>query len=93
MSIIPAYSPPDFTSEQLKSSPVVKTEPALDHGVVPANFHGTSNHPEYLHLGNGRWLLAPESRMDAVLVLKGAQGRHGRGRPDRKWRRGDLCTC
>jgi len=71
MNIIPAYTPPDFKSEQLISSPIVKTEPAPDHGVVPANFHGTSNHPEYLHLGHGRWLLAPESRMDAVLVLKG----------------------
>jgi hypothetical protein len=38
---------------------------------VPRNFHGTSNHPEYLHIGNGRWLLAPESRMDAVMVLVG----------------------
>ena len=71
MSVVPSYSPPDFNSERLKLSPPVKTEPAPDHGVVPANFHGTSNHPEYLHLGNGRWLLAPESRMDAVLVLNG----------------------
>ena len=71
MDIIPAYTPPDFKSAQLISCPTVKTEPAPAHGVVPGNFHGTSNHPEYLHLGHGRWLLAPESRMDAVLVLKG----------------------
>jgi len=71
MNVIPSYRPPDFKSELLKSAPIVKTEPAPDHGVVPAKFHGTSNHPEYLHLGNGRWLLAPESRMDAVLVLNG----------------------
>jgi lysine-ketoglutarate reductase/saccharopine dehydrogenase-like protein (TIGR00300 family) len=73
MNIIPAYSPPDFNSGTLSSAPLVKTEPAPDHGVVPANFHGTSNHPEYLHFGQGRWLLAPESRMDAVLVIDGEQ--------------------
>jgi lysine-ketoglutarate reductase/saccharopine dehydrogenase-like protein (TIGR00300 family) len=71
MSIIPAYSHPDFTLPHLASAPVVSTEPAPADGVVPAQFHGTSNHPEYLHLGKGHWLLAPESRMDAVLVLKG----------------------
>jgi len=71
MSIIPTYTPPDFTASHLTAAPVVTTEPAPDNGVVPRNFHGTSNHPEYLHLGQGRWVLAPESRMDAVLVLKG----------------------
>ncbi len=69
MSIIPGYTPPDFNSSQLVAAPPVTVEPAPDDGVVPKNFHGTSNHPEYLHLGNGRWLLAPESRMDAVMVL------------------------
>jgi len=71
MSIIPGYLPPDFSSSQFVSSPKVRTELAPADGVVPKNFHGTSNHPEYLHLGNGRWVLAPESRMDAVLVLDG----------------------
>jgi lysine-ketoglutarate reductase/saccharopine dehydrogenase-like protein (TIGR00300 family) len=71
MSIIPGYSHPDFSASPLVSAPVVRVEPAPSDGVVPRQFHGTSNHPEYLHLGNGRWLLAPESRMDAVLVLKG----------------------
>jgi lysine-ketoglutarate reductase/saccharopine dehydrogenase-like protein (TIGR00300 family) len=71
MSIIPEYTPPDFTAQHLAAAPAVGVEPAPADGVVPALFHGTSNHPEYLHLGNGRWLLVPESRMDAVLVLKG----------------------
>jgi lysine-ketoglutarate reductase/saccharopine dehydrogenase-like protein (TIGR00300 family) len=71
MSVIPAYLPPDFTAPHLMSAPMVTVEPASADGVVPRNFHGTSNHPEYLHLGKGRWLLAPESRMDAVMVLKG----------------------
>jgi len=73
MSVIPSYTPPDFRSAKLNSAPIVKTESAPGDGVVPANFHGTSNHPEYLHVGQGRWLLAPESRMDAVLVVRGEQ--------------------
>jgi len=71
MTIIPGYSPPDFSAPHLASAPAVAVAPAPGDGVVPKNFHGTSNHPEYLHLGGGRWLLAAESRMDAVLVLKG----------------------
>lgn len=71
MSIIPTYAPPDFSDPELINAPVVKTEPAPADGVAPAHFHGTSNHPEYLHFGNGRWLLAPESRMDAVMVIDG----------------------
>ena len=70
MSIIPAYSPPDFAAPNLANAPIVRVEPAPADGVVPGQFHGTSNHPEYLHLGKGRWLLVPESRMDTVLVLK-----------------------
>jgi len=73
MTCIPAYTPPDFSDPKLASAPAVKVVPAEQDGVVPDQFHGTSNHPEYLHLGDGRWLLAPESRMDAVLVLKGEQ--------------------
>ncbi|SHJ84726.1 TIGR00300 family protein [Malonomonas rubra DSM 5091] len=71
--IIPGYIPPDFSLPELASAPVVKTAPAPKDGVVPANYHGTSNYPEYLHLGGGDWLLASESRMDSVLVLKDRQ--------------------
>jgi len=71
MSIFPGYSHPDFSAPHLAGAPVVSVEPAPADGVVPGQFHGTSNHPEYLHLGNGRWQLVPESRMDAVLVLTG----------------------
>ncbi len=70
-SVIPGYTPPDFTRPELADAPVAKTEPCPSDGVVPGNFHGTSNHPEYVHLGGGRWILAPESRMDSVMVLKG----------------------
>ena len=68
--IIPDYTPPDFSMPNLANVPVAKTEPAPMDGVAPENYHGTSNHPEYVHTGGGNWLLACESRMDCVLVLK-----------------------
>ena len=68
-SIIPVYTPPDFSSSELRNAPVVKTVAAPLDGVVPDNYHGTSNYPEYVHLGDGKWLLAAESRMDSTLVL------------------------
>jgi len=72
-SIMPEFKPPDFSTPELKSAPVVKTELAPADGVAPDNFHGTSNHPEYIHLGDGEWILAVENRMDCVMVLKGKQ--------------------
>jgi lysine-ketoglutarate reductase/saccharopine dehydrogenase-like protein (TIGR00300 family) len=71
MSLIPGYFAPDFTRPDLAAAPAARVEPAPDDGVLPRSFHATSNHPEYLHLGNGEWLLARESRMDAVMVLRG----------------------
>lgn len=68
--LFPAFRPPDFSLPELKEAPGARFEPAPKDGVVPVNFHGTSNYPEYVHLGDGRWLLAPESRMDSVLVLR-----------------------
>jgi lysine-ketoglutarate reductase/saccharopine dehydrogenase-like protein (TIGR00300 family) len=69
MSLLPEYLPPDFTSAQFSCSPLVRTEPAPANGVLPRNYHATSNHPEYLQIFQGQWLLARESRMDAVMVL------------------------
>jgi lysine-ketoglutarate reductase/saccharopine dehydrogenase-like protein (TIGR00300 family) len=71
--IIPTYTPPDFNAPPLKDAPAAAVVPAPIDGVAPDNFHGTSNHPEYAHLGGGNWLLAPESRMDCVIVLKGRE--------------------
>ena len=71
--IVPPFTPPDFSQPELVAAPVVQTVAAPLDGVVPENYHGTSNYPEYLHLGNGDWLLAPESRMDSVLVLNDRQ--------------------
>lgn len=68
--LIPKYRPPDFSLPHLANSPVVKTEPAPMDGVAPNNYHGTSNHPEYIHTGAGNWILAIENRMDCVMLLK-----------------------
>ncbi|MCK4623158.1 MAG: hypothetical protein KAT62_13190 [Desulfuromonadales bacterium] len=68
--IVPSYTPPDFSQPGLVDAPAAEFAPAPMDGVVPVNYHGTSNYPEYVHLGAGEWLLAAESRMDAVLVLR-----------------------
>lgn len=73
MSVIPVYIPPDFSRHALAAAPAARVEPAPADGVLPKGFHATSNLPEYLHLGGGDWLLARESRMDAVMVLRGRE--------------------
>ena len=69
----PSFTAPDFTAPGLADAPPAETVVVNIDGVVPDNFHGTSNHPEYVHLGGGNWVLAPESRMDSVLVLRDGQ--------------------
>jgi hypothetical protein len=69
--VMPGFTPPDFSRPDLAGAPVVRVAPAPKDGVLPKNYHGTSNHPEYVHLGAGKWLLAAESRMDSVLILRG----------------------
>ena len=64
------YTPPDFEQAHLKNSPLATLEPAPADGIAPANYHATSNHPEYIKIAENRWVLAPESRMDAVFVVK-----------------------
>ena len=71
--IIPAYTPPDFSAPELAGAPVVRVVLAPRDGVLPPDYHGTSNHPEYVHLGRGDWVLAPQSRMDCVLILRGRE--------------------
>lgn len=71
MAVIPLYTPPDFTRPELSAAPAAHVEPAPADGVLPEGFHATSNLPEYIHLGGGRWLLARQGRMDGVLVLRG----------------------
>ncbi|GFO61385.1 hypothetical protein GMST_37100 [Geomonas silvestris] len=71
--VIPEYTPPDFNRLGLAHAPVVQTAAAPKDGVLPKNYHATSNHPEYVHLGNGEWILARQSRMDSVMVLRGRE--------------------
>lgn len=66
--LIAPYRPPDFSLPLYRAAPVALFEPAPLDGVAPQGFHATSNHPEYVKLGDGSWQLLRESRMDAVVV-------------------------
>lgn len=70
MSLSVTYTPPDFNREHLKNSPPAHLSPAPSDGIAPENYHATSNHPEYVKVAGEKWLLAPESRMDAVIVVR-----------------------
>ncbi len=63
------YIPPDFNLPEYADCPFAKLEPAPADGIAPDQFHATSNFPEYIHLPDHGWVLAPESRMDAVLKV------------------------
>lgn len=70
MLFMPPYTPPDFSRPELAAAPTARVAAAPADGVLPDGFHATSNHPEYVHLPDGRWLLAREGRMDGVLLLR-----------------------
>ena len=63
------YTAPDFTREAFVNAPDARLEPAPRDGVAPENYHGTTIFPEYFKVG-GQWLLAEDSRMDCVAVLR-----------------------
>ena len=63
------YTPPDFTQKKFRDAPECVFEAAPLDGVAPRDFHAMSIYPEYFKAG-GEWLLAEESRMDCVPVLK-----------------------
>lgn len=63
------YTHPDFTEEKFVNCPEAVFEPVPMDGVAPMNFHAMSIFPEYFKV-DGKWLLAEESRMDCVPVLK-----------------------
>lgn len=71
MDLIPPYTPPDFSAEPLASAPVITTEKAPADGVAPDEFHATSNHPEYVHVAPGTWVLLHKNRMDTVIRMDG----------------------
>ncbi|MCI9156264.1 MAG: hypothetical protein HFF44_04880 [Lawsonibacter sp.] len=64
---LPEYRAPRF--DRFPSCPDVRLEPAPRDGVAPEGYHATSIFPEYFKV-DGRWLLAEESRMDCVAVLR-----------------------
>ncbi len=62
--LLPEYHEPEFAS-----CPDARLEPAPRDGVAPEGYHATTIFPEYFKI-DGRWLLAEESRMDCVAVLR-----------------------
>lgn len=64
------YNSPDFSKAEFVDSPAARFEAAPADGIVPENYHASSNLPEYVKSPTGRWLLAPEGRMDAVFVYE-----------------------
>ncbi len=69
--ILPEYNNPDFSKDVFKKSPIAKTVEVEIDGVAPDNYHATSNYPEYVKLSEEKWVLAEDSRMDCVLVVRG----------------------
>ena len=66
---LPQYHAPDFTQERFRTAPDAVLCPAPRDGVAPEHYHATSIYPEYFKI-DGTWLLAEESRMDCVAVLR-----------------------
>ncbi|MCT8977161.1 hypothetical protein N4T77_11155 [Clostridium sp. CX1] len=66
---LPEYKAPDFTKEPFISAPNIITEKVTIKGVAPDKYHATSIYPEYFKIDE-KWILASESRMDCVVVVK-----------------------
>lgn len=66
---LPKYTPPDFDQEPFLSAPNARLVRVEHDGVAPENYHGLSIYPEYFKV-HGKWILASESRMDGVPVLR-----------------------
>ena len=67
--VLEPYRAPDFTEERFVSAPDAVIVPAPADGVAPEGYHAMSIFPEYFKVG-GAWLLAEESRMDCVAVVR-----------------------
>ena len=66
------YTAPDFSVPALADAPCCRFEAAPLDGVAPVGYHAMSIYPEYFKTPSG-WLLAEESRMDCVAVLRGGK--------------------
>ena len=81
------YMPPDFNRPEYAGSPHARLLPAPADGIAPSRFHATSNFPEYINLPGRGWTLAPQSRMDAVLLVNGEEVEV---REARRLKKGDM---
>ena len=88
------YHAPNFDNEPFISAPDAKLTAVIKDGVAPFDYHAISIYPEYFKVG-GRWILAEESRMDTVPVVRHQPD--GGVRVDtvefRHLKEGDLVVC
>ena len=63
------YKEVDFNDDLFKNAPNAKYELVEKDRVAPDNYHAMSIYPEYFKI-DGKWILAEESRMDCVPVLR-----------------------
>ena len=68
------YHPPNFNEEIFKNAPNCTLVEVDIDGISPRNYHALSVYPEYFKV-NGKWILATESRMDAVCVVDDTIGK------------------
>ncbi|SDG80040.1 hypothetical protein [Desulfosporosinus hippei] len=66
---LPNYKHPSFDQEPFVSAPNAQIVEVKNAGSAPENYHALSIYPEYFKI-NGEWILASESRMDGVPVLR-----------------------
>jgi len=66
---LPIYHAPDFTEARFCHAPNVSFAQAERDGIAPEHYHSTSIYPEYFKIA-GQWVLAEESRMDCVVVMR-----------------------
>ncbi|MDO5717129.1 MAG: hypothetical protein Q4Q17_04945 [Tissierellia bacterium] len=67
--VVNPYVEPNWDQDFLKNAPNCSYEVCEQDGVAPNNYHALSIYPEYFKI-DGNWVLAVESRMDTVPVIK-----------------------
>lgn len=63
----------DFSSDFFENAPNASLVQVEKDGIAPRNYHALSVFPEYFKV-NGSWILAKNSRMDAVAVVNDKVG-------------------
>lgn len=64
-----SYRHPDFHEPRFEQAPNAVFIQTDKDGVAPEQYHATAIFPEYFKI-KGKWQLAPQSRMDCVVVLE-----------------------